>query len=299
MHNDEITSEHTCARIHQALDELEALRIEMGREKDARVPMHVRDASPREVYYHARTVHRKANQLCLDLGATSVSPPDAAEPARAQPSDVLRILDSPRERLAEARTWLHLDGDTARPALPGPLSRAAGKNASDVLEGCLLASRQLNVLLAHAFAAPEGHEQLVGALGFAGRLLAAHGLALPEIPPFERRKAPRDVFHLLWQTCEVLHQVLTGSGVNALQIHRGFVGEQPTDVYDIASLIVSELEFLASYLPHENVPLPQITVPSPVLPAHNFQRARQLQTAIGMLAEAVRARPDWLHKSLG
>ena len=294
MSDDVITSEHTCARIGQVLEELEALRLEMGRNRDARVPMHVRDASPREVFYHAQTVHRKADQLCVELGACSVSPPSAAEPARARPSDVLRLLDSTRERLAQARAQLHLEGDTTRPELPGPLLPAVGKDASDVLSGCLLASRQLNVMLAHAFASREAHEQLIRALGLAERLLAFHGAELPPAPPLERRKFPRDVFHLLWQTCEVLHQMLCDSGVTALEIHREYVGEQPTDVYDLASLIVSELEYLVSFLPTKDGPLLAVATPSPVLPAHNFRRGRQLQTAIGTLAEAVHARPDCL-----
>ena len=204
----QITSEHTCARIEQVLEELEALRLEMGRNRDARVPMHVSGASPREVFYHAQTVHRKANQLCVELGAEPVSPPGAAQPARAAPSDVLLLLDSTRERLARARGLLHIEGDTFRPELPGPVPRIAGKNASDVLAGCLIASRQLNVMLAHAFASSEGYEQLTRALGFIGRLLAVHGAGLPPAAPLERRKFPRDVFQLLWQTCESLHQAL-------------------------------------------------------------------------------------------
>jgi len=299
MSDDEITSEHTCARIGQVLEELEALRLEMGRAKDARVPMHVREASPREVYYHAQTVHRKANQLCVELGADSATPPDAAEPARARPSDVLRVLDSTRERLAQARTRLHIEGDTTRPELPGPLLPIPGKVASDVLAGCLLASRQLNMMLEHAFAARESHERLVRALGLSQQLLAAHGAALPPAPRFERRKFPRDVFHLLWQSCEALHRMLRDSGVAALEIERGFVGEQPTDVYDLASLIVSELEYLASFLAAAEAPRAAAPAPSPVLPAHNFQRAGQLQAAIGALADAVRARPDWLRARRG
>jgi len=296
MSDDEITPEHTCARIEQVLEELEALRLEMGRNRDARVPMHVRDASPREVFYHAQTVHRKANQLCVELGADSVSPPSAAEPARARPSDVLHLLDNTRERLAQARALLRLEGDSFRPELPGPLLRSIGKNPSDVLAGCLLANRQLNVMLAHAFASRESHEQLIRALGLAERLLAFHGARLPPAPPLERRKFPRDVFQLLWQACEVLHQMLRDSGVLALDIHRGYVGEEPTDVYDIASLIVSELEYLASFHPIKEAPPQATPTQSPILPAHNYRLARQFQAAIDTLAEAVRARPDWLRK---
>jgi hypothetical protein len=294
MSEEEITSEHTCARIGQILDEIDALRLEMGRAKDARVPMHVREASPREVFYHAQTVHRKADRLCVELGGGPVRPPDAGEPARARPADVLRVLDSARARLAEARARLRVEGDAAPPELPGPLPRIAGKQASDVLAGCLLASRQLNVMLGHAFGSDEAHELLVRALGLTERLLAAHGAALPPAPRFERRKFPRDVFQLLWQASEVLRQILSDSGVAALEIERGFVGEQPTDVYDLASLLVSELEYLASFLPPKEAQRSAAASPSPVLPAHNFQRAGQLRDALGALAESVRARRSWL-----
>ena len=295
MSNEEITSEHTCARIGQLLIELEALRLEMGRSKDARVPMHVRDASPREVFYHAQTVHRKANQLCVELGGSTVAPPSAAVPARARPADVLRVLDSARERLAQARSLLCIEGDTAKPQLPGPLVAEAGKTATDVLAGCLLASRQLNAMLAYAFASREGHEQLVRAIAISERLLVVHGIELPPAPALERRKFPRDVFQVLWQACETLHQVMSDSKIPALTVDRGFVGEQPTDVYDIASLIVSELEYLASFVPQDQARSSMTTAPPPhVLPAHNFRRAGQLRLAVDKLAAAVRARPDWL-----
>ncbi len=294
MISDEITPEHTYARAWQLLGELEALRLDMGRNRDARVTLHTSNALPREVFCHARTIHRKADQLCVELGGNSVRLPSAAEPARARPSDVLLLLDGTRERLALARTLLRIEGDAPSPELPGPLLPSSGKVASDVLECCLVASRQLNAMLSQAFASADSREQLIRALGLAQRLLALHGTELPAAPPFERRKFPRDVFQVLWQVCEVQHRLLRDSGVPALEIHRGFVGEEPTDVYDLASLIVSELEYLASFFSIIEAPLQAVAMQSPILPAHNFRLARQLQVAIGALAEAARARPDWL-----
>src|SRR5688500_9239407 len=178
MNEDEITSEHTCGRIGQVLEELEALRLEMGRSRDARVPMQVRDASPREVFYHAQTVHRKANQLCVEMGAAAVEPPTATQPARARPSDVLRIIDSTRERLVRARSLLRIEGATFQPELPGPLVRDIGKEASDTMTGCLVASRQLNAMLARPFASQEGQERLLRALALCELLLGVHGAKL-------------------------------------------------------------------------------------------------------------------------
>jgi hypothetical protein len=297
MSEEEITSEHTSARIGQILGEIEALRLDMGRHKDARVPMQVRGAAPREVFYFAETVHRKANQLCVELGASPVDPPRAAVTGRACPADVLRVLDGVRERLAQARLYLHLEGDPPPPELPGPLWREAGKTPSDVLSGCLVASRQLNVMLASAFASRQGHELLIRSLGIAQKLLELHGATLPPPSPFERRKFPRDVFQALWETCQAFYEALLGWGVKVVEVDRGFVGEDPSDVYDLAALILSALEYVASFVPLTDAPRLEVRVPAPVLPAHNYQRARQLQAAIVALAGAVRAPSNWLRKA--
>jgi hypothetical protein len=294
MNDDEITPEHTCARIGQLLGEIETLRLEMGRPKDVRVPMQVRDAAPREVFYFAQTVHRKANQLCVELGGSTLAPPEAAVAGRARPADVLRVLDGARERVAQARLGLRIEGDSYQIDLPGPLWPDAGKSPSDVLAGCLAASRQLNAMLATAFVSRDGHEVLLRCVALAGKLLALDGGALPPLPPFERRKFPRDVFHALWETCNTFYRALLDWGVKVTEINRGFVGEDPSDVYDLAALILAELEYIASFFPGPEAAAPQ--PPSPVLPAHNYRLARQLQAAIAALAQA-RARSDWLRKA--
>ena len=58
--------------------------------------------------------------------------------------------------------------------------------------------------------------------------------------------------------------------------------------------ILAELDYVASFLPIKQVSRPSGPVPLPVLPAHNYQRARHLQSAISALAQAVQARSDWL-----
>lgn len=293
MNDDEITSEHTSARMAQVLAEVEDLRLEMGRNLDPRRPMLVREASPREVYYHARTMFSKANQLCVELGAEPARLPDVPSTADAHAADVLRVIDATRERLARARAELHLDGD-APPELPGPLTKAAGKGPSDVLSACLIAGRQLNVMLARAVTSREAFERLMGALGLASRLLADLGLEMPPLPPLERRKFPREVFHVLTLTCDTLHRALAEAGVNTLVLREGFHGEEASDVFDMVALIVSELEYACSLRGISTTDLPPAEPPSPTLPAHTYRAARQLQGAIQALASAVHRRPDWL-----
>jgi hypothetical protein len=297
MSDEPVTPEHTAARIEHVLADIEALRLEMGRARDARVPMQVRHAAPREVFYFAQTVHRKANQLCVELGAASVEAPRAGRQGRAEPADVLLVLDCVRERLAVARRQLQLEGDTVETDIPGPLQPLAGKTPSDTMYGCLVASRQINTMLATAFVSRDGNGILMRSIAIAEALLRMHGAELPAPPPFERRKSPRDVFQVLWETCQTFYRTLLSWGVKVVEVNRGFVGEDPTDVFDLATLPLAELEFVASHFPELGPVRAPEPPPSPVLPAHNFQRARQLQAAVAALTQAVRMRPDWLREN--
>jgi hypothetical protein len=149
-------------------------------------------------------------------------------------------------------------------------------------------------MIATAFASRDAYEVLTQSLAISERLLALQGAALPPPPPFERRKFPRDVFQRLWETCQTFYRALLGWGVKVVEVERGFVGEEPTDVYDLATLVLAELDYVASFLPIKQVARPVGPAPLPVLPAHNYQRAIQLQAAISALAQAVQARSDWL-----
>jgi hypothetical protein len=149
-------------------------------------------------------------------------------------------------------------------------------------------------MLATAFTSQQAHDRLVRALGLSERLLGCYGEALPAMPPLERRKSPREVFEVLWQTCDPLQQFVRGAGLHALELRRGYLGEEPSDVYDLASLIVSELEYVASFLPHDDRPLLTVVGPSPTLPCHNFRRGRQLHAAVTLLATSAHARPEVL-----
>ena len=67
----------------------------------------------------------------------------------------------------------------------------------------------------------------------------------------------------------------------------------PSDVYDIASLLVSELAWLHA----QNVnlkPARRVVYPGKRLPAHVFQRAGILENQLGALQKQVAANPMWL-----
>ena len=67
----------------------------------------------------------------------------------------------------------------------------------------------------------------------------------------------------------------------------------PSDVYDMATLLVSELAYLWAQLDDAAVPRPAY-YPGSRFPSHVYQRAGLLERQLSDLAALVDATPDWL-----
>ena len=68
---------------------------------------------------------------------------------------------------------------------------------------------------------------------------------------------------------------------------------QPNDVYDLATLIISELAYLHAHLPNA-VPPKQSKLHGPILPSHVYQQAGGLLAQLQILLKQVHAHPTWL-----
>ena len=68
---------------------------------------------------------------------------------------------------------------------------------------------------------------------------------------------------------------------------------QPSDVYDMASLLVSELDHLHSL--HGNLRRPKrVFSPGPLFPSHAYQRVGMLEAQLVELEKLVDKKPAWL-----
>jgi len=285
----ETTPAHVFARMTRVLETLELIRLEMGRPWDLRRNLRVENAAPREVFFEARAMLHKAHRLHQEL--TGVGPIGqtaglAGELASAVPAEVMVLVDRTLELLEAIRLRLGVTEVLSEQPTPG-------MQPSDCLWAALRASRQLNLLLAQPFSPGDALSLVDAALGSTETLLGRFGASLPPRPPHERRKTPADVYRVLWSCFSTLREILQDAGLTALELRQSFAGEEPGDVYDLASLLISELVHLRSQAPGPGAPAPRARedLPAPVLPAHVHRRGRQLQASLIKLRDLARERP--------
>ena len=72
---------------------------------------------------------------------------------------------------------------------------------------------------------------------------------------------------------------------------------EPSDVYDLASLLVSELAHLHSL--HGELRRPRrVFAPGPMFPSHAYQRAGLFESQLIQLEQLVKQNPAWLRSSV-
>jgi hypothetical protein len=173
-------------------------------------------------------------------------------------------------------------------------AREPAKTHSDVFRAIVQANRQVNLLLNQQYAPSEVFQQVTLAVGYAAQLRTQFaGTRMPEAPAYERRKRPADVYRRLITCFARVRAVMQHSGLNALTLDRHPDTVTPSDVYDIASLIVSELSFLHSHLEGVLAP-PDAYYPGRKVPSDVYQRAGLLEALLIDLQALVETSPSWL-----
>ena len=171
------------------------------------------------------------------------------------------------------------------------------KTPTDVFRSIIQANRQLNILLTQNFSSSDVYQQVSRAIGYAFRLRAHVAPArMPEPPAFEAGKRPADVYRKLFECFQHLRDIAAFSHIEMLDLkvrEADVESAEPGDVYDMASLIVSELAYLHAQLKDARPPY-KIYPPGLKFPAHVYQRAGLLETQLIELQAMVQRNPTWL-----
>lgn len=288
-----ITPSHVFARLELLSAEIELVRREIGAPKDPRPAIVVKGAKPRDNYFQALSLNRKAQRLCLDLtGEEGVFPPSAPAPERIRPADVLGVVDAAVSNVRRVKAHLGVVEQSREPP-PDPT-----KTPSDVFRSIVGVSRQLSLMLDTQPTPTMVFEQLTEAVGTANRLLARFpGAAQVAAPPFERGKTPADVHARLMRCMERLGGIAKHLGWSPVEVDWRLPSEQvtPSDVYDVATMLVAELHYLESRFPR-SAGSPALTdfPPGRKFPAHNVQRAGLLEAQLAEIRKQIDANPDLL-----
>lgn len=276
--------------------ELESIRFVMGRSKNNQPEIDVSGAEPREVYFQALTLFRKADRLCFERTREREAEPKA--PTRSlTPTDVYGVVDAALKRIRRVKKKLGIDKQATPPA------RDKTKTPTDVFQSCVQASRQLNLLLDRQFTPSDVFQQVTRSVAFASRLLERFPDAetIPDEPEFEPAKRPADVYGRLVSCFKIIKRVAENSGENVLGFdpdQKLYLQAEPSDVYDIASLLISELSYLHSKLPSAKPPH-KVYYPGRKFPSHVFQRAGMLERQLTSLEALVGKNRDWLKPGSG
>jgi hypothetical protein len=294
----EIRPSDVYAHLELFMAEIELVRQEIGSAKESRPQIVVQGAEPRHNYFQALSLCRKTQRLCFDLaGDEGDFPPAAPTLVQIRPADVFAAVHAALQTVRRVKSHFGVVQQSQEPAAD------VGKTPNDVFRLLIDANRQLSLMLDTRPTPTSVYEQLTEAVGTANRLLA-HFPDATEVktPPFERGKTPAEVHHRLTCCTDQVRGIMQKSGLTTLEADWRLEPSQitPGDVYDIVTLLVSELRYLESRLPPSHGPAALTDFPpGRKLPAHNFQRAGLLAGQLEQLQKQAEAQPDWLTSPKG
>lgn len=289
-------SEITPPQVFQAVSEfsaeLELVRRKLAKPRESRPEINVRDVAPREVYFQAQSLAIATDALCFEQIRRHLVLPELPT-GTIRPADVIQNIHASLEAIRSVKREL---GITAEVRVP-PIDPA--KTPTDVFRATVQAKRQLNRLREKAFRAEDVYMRVTEGIAYAARLMkiSGHDIRIPEPPAFEDGYTPSDVFGRLLACIEIVERISQQQGLTMLSIDVESPTNdtiEPSDVFDLASLLLSELAYFHQ-IAGDNDDVLAAYHPGHKTPSHVFQRVGILERQLNALLEHGRSNPRWIH----
>jgi hypothetical protein len=150
----------------------------------------------------------------------------------------------------------------------------------------------------HQFSPRDVAEQVSLGIEYTAHLLRQFPTApaAAPLPPLERGRKSRNSYDHLIDCYMVLGSIARASNINMLNLATQNLDRpdiQSNDVYDLTTLVISELAYLHAHLPHSPPPQP-VRFHGPILPSHVYQQVSGLLAQLQVLEKQVQAHPEWL-----
>ena len=227
--------------IERLADDVEEVRVYMGKPAVELGRFQVEFAAPRHVYYQAQTLFRKLNRLGSEVaGLTRQIPPPAPE-GDVVPDDVLRMVAHAQQQLDSVRREIGLAPRSA------VYKRDPRTEPRDVFEAIVQTNRQVNLMIDDRFRPADVHTQLSLAYAYLGGVLTSlrKEEPFPEVD-FVPNKQPVDVYDALVDALELNQQVGEKLDLPVLEITARRLKRDRSilsDNYDVATMLVSDIAF--------------------------------------------------------
>ena len=279
------------ARVLLVKEKVEQIRFELGKPVNRRGNVRVEGAQPREVFFQAVTLFQKCDRLAFELTGQLGIKPDIPPVDRIRPFHVYGVVNTASDRVRLIREALGSSDEVIEREMP------IETEPSEVFQAIVEVNQQLNLMLERRFAPADVYREVTLGIGYASRLLSRFPEAqrIPPAPAYERGKRPSDVYRRLLGCYQRLQKIGAALDTAMVQFHpqeTDIADAAPSDVYDVASLIVSELAYLHAKSGTE--PPPGDYYAGRKFPSHVYQRAGILETQLDALERLTEANPGWL-----
>lgn len=264
--------------------DLGAFRRAMGEPGVGNPDLGVWSGEPRDIYGQTLTLYERTARLLFET--TRMREPVPSLPTGPVGfSDVLTLTTSAYGVLKKVMQELNVPGVERNSwSLPPPVR-------GDMFKTALSLERQVNALLERPLNYSDVYMEVNRAVGYSARLLAHFPGAVqaPEEPPFTPGKQPGEVYARLLACLDILARIWDVLGVSqhAVETKPASIDSlAPVDVFMVATLVVSQLDFLHKYLNILKMPR-DVFFPGRKFPAQVYQRAGLLQAQLEQLARLI------------
>ena len=293
-----ITPADVLARVQMLRDTLELIRFEMGKPMASQSDSIVTNVHSHEAYFQALTLFHKADRLALELTGSTGIPPEPISLSALAPFHVWKIVNASYLRILAIKEELGLK------EIVSERPEDSLTSLTETGRAIVQANRQLNLLQERHFSPSDVSQQVLLASQYAKRLLTRFPQSniVTKSSPSERGKQPADVFLRLVECYATLEKIARHSSVPVLHLDLPAaqkVGRsrqlEPSDVYDMATLLVSDLAYLHAQLNNNDAPKP-IPYPGRTFPSHVYQQATVLLHQLEALEQLVATDPKWISR---
>jgi len=266
----------------QALqDELELIRIHTKSAKVTEKIVEVTNATPREVFSVATALFEKSNRLSFEITRENFKTYSIPIAGQIEPKNVYDMVEDSLNVILTIKKYLRISQTVKYKTNIGT------KTPTDVFNAILDTNRQINLILELGFAPGDVYQQVNKALAYSLRI--QEQLLVSSIPLEEeliKTKVPADVYHRLINCFLIIKEIANIKNLEILDLQE-ITDSQivPGDVYDMASLVVSELKYLYDSLENPREIYPNI-YPGQKTPPDVYQRAGILEKQLMLLRES-------------
>nr|CRH06347.1 Conserved exported protein of unknown function [Candidatus Magnetococcus massalia] len=269
-----LTPKEVLGVVQQLRSELEVMRGKIGAPKSNLKSLPVIGVKPREVFFQAESLELKIVDLVAEQTGQHKQPLLMIPKGKITPGHVFKVLESALKLLREGKQAMGVSGQG--PSYPVP----AKVTPTDVYKALILAHQQINRMLKVKILPSDVFQRVEQVINYTH---AVNGYLGKDVEhPLEKldlSRKPSEVYTRLLSTFRQMRVALTAAGFSVLDLApdaKAQPGTVPGDVYDLASLLLTEISM--AYFAIPNRPLtPAVYYAGPKKPQHVYQIVGRLE----------------------